>query len=354
MTRLLPLLLAACAPKVDVDDTGAPGGGGSALGPTAVLATVSDDYAVGALATVAVDDWSVADTLTDISGDPAVVSSGGYVFQLDRYTYDVVKVYTPGAWSAPLTEFALQDLANPHDVAVCDGLAFVAQHDATTLAVHDPTSGLLAGTVDLSAYADADGVPEASTLVATADGMLYAGLLHLDREGDWTATGGAVVEVDCAARTVTRSWALHGPRVLPDPEHTDQVLILEEGVGIHRLDPTSGATTLLVEEVVERGTFGGIAAAGGRAIVTTVTDDYAFGIGCVDLDAGTFDLLEAASSYLISVDASPTGEAWISARAHWSDPTSPQGVRVFDIATCTERTDRPIETLLAPMDIAFY
>ena len=98
----LTLLLTGCPPPGGSD----PGGDSGAAGPQAIVASVASDYSLGALATVALDDWSVADELAAVSGDPLVVQDGDWIFQINRGGYDNIRVYEPGRWDAPLHEFS--------------------------------------------------------------------------------------------------------------------------------------------------------------------------------------------------------------------------------------------------------
>ncbi len=351
---MTPLLFAvACAPKVDetaLVATGTPG-----ASDAAVLATVSEDYSVGALATVDLETWAVADTLTDISGDPAVVVSGGYVFQLDRFGYDTVRVYTPGAFSEPIAEFALEDLANPHDVVVCDGLAFLSAYGGAELAVHDPRTGHREGGVDLSAFDDGDGSPEPSRLVLAPNGKVYAGLHQFDQGKGWVATGGTIVEVDCATRAVTNSWAAPTPDVYDNPGAPSNVLVHSASTGFYLLDTDSGALSdLLLADATIGASVDGVAAWGDGAVVTTFDDAYGYAVGCVDLTAWTYAEAERSPNYLTGIAANDRGEVWIGARTHWATPGAPNGALVYDGASCEARTDAPITTLLAPFSVAFY
>ncbi len=401
LTPLILLTLAACAPKVDVADTADPAGdtgttdggatdggatdggatdggatdggstggttgggttGGTAPGAelsTAVLATVAEDYSVGALATVDLDTWSVSDSIVDISGDPVVVYSGGYLFQINRYTYDNIRVYEPGQWEAPLTEFALVDLANPHDVEVCDGLAFITQYGEPSLAVYDHETGLLAGSVDLSSYDDGDGTPEASTMVKAANGMLYAGLQRLDRNGGWVSQGGAVVEIDCASKQVTRSWDFSGSVSVYDYAPDSSRIVVYDGgddAGLWLLDTATGELSeQKLSDMTVGASIGGFASYGDSAVVITSDDDYNYGIGCVDLSDWSYTPAEAVDNYLAGVVANARGEAWISARTHWANPAAANGAIVYDIAACSSLTaGDPLATTLAPFSIAFY
>ncbi len=360
----LALALAACRPEADVKDpdldtdvvpdpdTGSFPEDGIT---TAVVATVSDDYSVGALATISVPGWRVTDEIVDAPSDSTVVSTGGRIIQLNRYGFDTVRIYEPGEWSAPTVEFALPDLANPHDVEVCDGAAFITQYDRGSIAVHDPDSGLLIGSIDLSDFDDGDGTPEASRIVKAGNGKLYIGTHNLDRDGGWVAVGGHVLEVDCASRSVTNSWGFTDADVYAYPGDPSQVVVHEDGIGVHLLDPATLESVLIVSSETIGATVDGLVAYGDKAVTIASTDDGEYSVGCIDFTARTYTEVLASDNYLAGISGTGTGESWISARTHWSGTDAPAGVQVFDVATCTERTtDGPIATVLAPSSIAFY
>jgi len=361
LLSLLTLLSCACAPEAEVDkvpDNEPPAGDTGVVDDsvtTAVLATVSDDYSVGALATISLDDWTVTDTITDLTGDPGVVAAGPHIFQLNRYGHDSVRVYTPGSWGAPDSEFALADLANPHDVDLCGEQAVVSQYGVDQLAFVDPNTGLLSGSVDLSAHSDADGIPEASTMVKGHDGRLYVGLHQFRRDEGWATAEGEVVEVDCDSRTVTASWSASVPDVYPWPTRPTELLVFEKDVGIRILDQESGELRgVLVSTDDLGGNVVALAAFGAVALVALSDADQTYAIGCIDLIEGSVVSHEPVDSYIPSLVGDGLGSAWVSMRPHWSNPDAPTGTRVYNISACTERTTTPLQTLLAPVDIAFY
>ena len=360
---LLPLLLSACVPEAEVKntpshvpDTDTAEGTDTPEGlSTAVVSTISEDYAVGALATVGLSDWHITDEIVDLTGDTVLRTSGDRVFALHRFTYDTVRIYQPGDWSAPEVEVALADGANPHDVEMCGGLAFITQYGRDDIAVIDPDTGILVGAVDLSSLADSDGIPEVSTMVQGAPGTLYVGAHNFDRNADWVSAGGGVAEIDCESQAVTHTWSFETADVYIDPEDTDHLYVYATGDGLYRLDTTTREPAFLVSEDDLGAAVVGLAASAGQAVVTTTDDAYAYGVGCIALDTGAFDPIEAVDNYLISIDANSAGEAWVSARSHWSNPAAPNGLLVYDIPTCSARTTTgPLSTVLAPFSVAFY
>ena len=351
------LTLGACGASSNGEETPTAGTTPTPAGAlTAVIATVSEDYSVGALATVNTDTMALQDTLTDISGDPAVVYSGGYLCQINRYSYDNVRVYEPGAWSAPLTEFALDDFANPHDIEVCEGLAFITEYGTSKVAIYDPTDGSLQGSISLAEFDDGDGTPEASDIVKGDNGKLYIGLENLDRNDGWASVGGKILEVDCATKAITQSWDVSSPSLFQNPLDPSNIIVAESGAGLRVLDTSTGTLSEVKLAQADTGvSILGVAAYGEKSVVITADPSYTYGIGCVDLGTWTFQEAESTGNYLIDISGNANGQAWISARSHWSDPEGPKGVIVYDTDTCTSLTPGgPFETLLAPFSIAFY
>jgi hypothetical protein len=59
--------------------------------------------------------------------------------------------------------------------------------------------------------------------------------------------------------------------------------------------------------------------------------------------------------FVTAVVGNDRGEAWIGTDWGWVDPAAAQPqVRVFDVATCAERTTEPLRLALAPYSLAFY
>ena len=321
---------------------------------TAVLATVSDDYAVGVLATAALDGRSITDEIVDISSDPVVVYTGGYLFQINRLGYDNIRVYEPGSWATPQIEFALPDNANPHDVEVCAGKAFVTQYGRDQIAIYDHTSGILAGSVDMSAYSDGDGRPEASRIVKATGETLYVAYENLDRDAGWSSAGGGVVEIDCDSQSITNQWDFASPWIFPHAPDPSKVVVYEHEVGIHLLDTVSGTSSLMLDTADIGGAVIGYAAHGSGAVIGISDPAYNYSIGCIDTGDWSYSLAEVVDNYVPGLIGNDRGEAWISARSHWSNPAAANGAIVYDIERCSPLTTTPVSTVLAPSSIAFY
>lgn len=366
MSRLLifsVLGLAACEDGgFKIDDTG------EAAGSGAVVATVSSDYATGALATVSLDDWSVSDNLATLSGDPALSVSEGKVLALSRGSEDAVRIYAPGAWTEPLVEFSVGDGANPHDAEICGDALWVSLYGESFLGVYDPDNGNLLASLDLAAYDDGDGIPEASSMVVRGD-TLYVALEQLDETTTyWSAKGGTVIAIDCMRRSISGSWEVSPvPTLFADPDD-EQGLLVRTGAyfdaegefswdgGLWSLDPAEGTVSAIAPAESENNlNYTGIAAAeGGRAIVVATDASWLYSVYCLDRSSGSLTLIETLDSYISSVQVNARGEAWLATRASWAAPDAAAGVLVYDVASCTRLTDAPIALSLEPYAIAFY
>ncbi len=340
----LLLVAAAC-------DDGVPGGGGDGVPGDAFAVVATSDYTVGALATVDLESWTVRDEVTAATGDTVVRVDGGLVIAINRYQVDSVRLYDPADLTLPLVEFSTGPGSNPQDAAVCGGHLVISRYGEEALEVVDPATGAEVGAVDLSAYADADGLPEAASMVRRGE-LLYVGLQRFDR-GTWQPAegGGRVVEVDCGTLEVTRDWETGpNPVVRAHPARDDRLLVLE-GVfydedmaialdgGIRELDLAAGelGPLELAEEELAANVVDIAGDPGGAAVLVT-GDDAGYTVWCVDLGGWGASELLATGSYLPEMAVDDRGRVWITARTGWTDPGSPGGLIVVDAGSCADLT----------------
>ena len=349
----LILALTACTPDLpDREDTAVPSGG-----PFAVVSTT--DFSVGALAQVDLESWAVSDRLTATSGDPSVVADGGWLFQVNGYNTDTIRVYAPGDLSAPLAEFSTGAGSNPHDVEVCGGKLFVSLFETTRIGIYDPASGSGIGEVSLADWSDADGLPEVSSLVEL-EGVLYAALQHLDRDDGWTSTEGEVIEINCESGAVTQTWQVGpSPRIAAHPTRPGALLV-QTGVyweadgGLWVLDTEEGLEeeAILLESEAQVDLVSLATSESGHVILTAAGFESGSSLVCLDLATGTWSSAAGTSAWYARIDASPTGEAWVSVRP--TPDGANHGLLVFDIDACAPRDDPSWFTLtLPPYGVAF-
>jgi len=365
---LLSAALQGCPSDEGDDDSAAVGDDDSAEPAThhtrALIGTT--DFTVGALAEVDLDTFTVGDEITATTGDSVVRADSGYVIVINRFQHDSVRLYDSADLLTPLTEFSTGAGSNPQEALLCDGKLFVTRLELDTIGVYDPDTGLPVGEVDLSAWADDDGVPEAATM-ARLDDALYVGLQRLDRDNSWLPAqdGGRVVEVDCQAMEVTRGWItasnvtvrVHPRRdaallVHDGPYWTADNLVATEG-GIRELglgDDEVG-DYLLTEEDLGGHVIGLVAADSGFGLVVTAEDE-GHRFFCLDMEAWNTTELAFTSGWIPEVAASDDGLAFVPIRS-WIDPELPGGIAVYDLDDCSCVTgDDLLSFSLDPFSVA--
>jgi hypothetical protein len=195
--RILSLvLLGACSGTTRVEP-GCPAANGS------VLVVATTDYSAGALATVDLETGCVDDRLSSrLGGDPLVVATGGWVAVVLRGDGDVIRLYEPGGWEAPVHEISVPADSNVHDVRIVDNRLFATPYERASLDVFDLDTDAWAPGVDLAAYADADGLPEVDRL-QLSDASLLVALQRLNRDANWAPESGRILTLDLASLQVT-------------------------------------------------------------------------------------------------------------------------------------------------------
>ncbi len=357
MIRALPLLLlAACTAPIGgdndtVDDTD---DHDPVRHSHAVVTTT--DFAVGGLSTVALDVFTVADDLVPTSADPTVQVQGGRVFQINGFGVDTVTVYAPGQWTAPVAQFSTGSGTNPHRVALHDEGLFVSLYERDALGVFGAADGASLGTVDLSAYAGSDGIPEASTMVVIGD-RIYVALERLNRDDGWGDDGGRVVAVDALTRDVVQSWEVGpSPQVYPHPSDPTALIVrtgsygnLDGGLAV--LHPTKGApeAPFVTTEDLGYSIAAYAGAASGQGVIVAEHADFTYALKCVSLDGEVTDLFGPTADWITGPAVDDQGRAWVAVRSF----AGPSGLLVADVDACEVLEER-IETALPPYRIAFY
>jgi hypothetical protein len=172
----------------DVDRGALPGGADGAL-----VATTTD-FAVGSFAVVDLASGDVDDDVFVTSGDPLVVADAGGVVQLNGYLHDSARRYDVGDWREPRFDVGMGEGANPTGAATVGDATWISRYDAAELWILD-AAGDVTDTVDLSAWADPDGVPEMGDLLV-ADGVVWLALQRFDRDAGWAPNPGRVLAFD--------------------------------------------------------------------------------------------------------------------------------------------------------------
>ena len=164
-----------------------------ALANQAVVTTT--DYSSGGLSSLDLGNNAAATDHLTIHSDAVVRTYRDKAYVINRLGQDNVIVLNISDLTTPLIQYSTGNGSNPHDIAfVNEEKAYVSLYERTHLLVVNPVTGDSLGTVDLSTFADADGLPETSQL-AVHEGHLFAACHRLDRENGWVPTEFSVIAV---------------------------------------------------------------------------------------------------------------------------------------------------------------
>ena len=167
------------------------------------LFVLTTDFSTGSTAFLAADAAAAEVNLLGIHSDAVGHYHDGRVYIVNRLGQDNILVLDALDWRTPLTQFSVGNGTNPHDIEiVAPDKAYVTLYDASTLLIVDPRDGAKLGEIELSAFADADGLPEVSQIVRVGD-RLYLSCQRLDRNGGWgPADVSYLIVVDLASDTL--------------------------------------------------------------------------------------------------------------------------------------------------------
>ncbi len=143
-----------------------------------------------------------------------------------------IQVIDPATFETTLT-FSVGIGSNPHDIVLVDSAtAYVSRYDSTLLYKVDPTTGALLGTIDLSAFADDDGLPEMSRMALDRN-HLFVQIQRLDR----ALTGNPVPPSYLAVIDVTTDELVDPTAPLADTA-PDGVKVGPPGIRLHGTNPS--------------------------------------------------------------------------------------------------------------------
>ncbi len=162
----------------------------------AVIATTASDWSSGAISIVNV--LNLQDYQNDLlpgKSDITVASYGDFFYKIGRYNIDTIAKFRISDPTHPLWECSTIDSSenisssNPHAIVfISPTKAYLLRYGSTKAWIINPSatscSNLKIGTLDLSAYADSDGLPEMTSGVVVND-KVFVVLQRLDRDNGW-------------------------------------------------------------------------------------------------------------------------------------------------------------------------
>jgi len=338
----------------------------------AIVSAASCDFATGGLAAVDVGNLSVLEHVVGtVEPDSVIRLQAGRVFVVNRYSGSSVQEIDPGNSLATLWRCSVGAGSNPHDILlIAPDKAYVTRYDATSIAIVDPSvgescAGFVRGYIDLSPWADADGIPEMDQMVRVGN-RVFVAVQRLNRDNFFRpATNGAlvVIDVDVDDAIAAIELALSNPftetKGLLYDAARERILVggpgtlfsdLEDG-GIEAVDPKSlKSLGVLLSGADLGGDLGDFAMLGSRrgyAIVAGAS--YEATVVEFDLDTGIEgDPLITSPLLLSDLEVTEEGRLWVVDR----DCFNP-GLRVFDVGSGAEITSEPVYPGLTPFTLDF-
>jgi hypothetical protein len=255
---------------------------------TAVVATVAADFSSGAHSIVSVDPVggprTVENDLLPTISDTMVAAYENYFYRIERFQADNITKFDIAAPDTPVYQYSVLDSgetgsANPHAmIFLNDQKAYVLRYGKTKAWIVNPSAAsedkFKIGELDLSGYADADGIPEMDKGIIV-DGILYITLQRVDRDNGFIPANTAYVALfDTTTDTeiatgVANSDGVKGialpiknPGAIQYLSANDTIYLQgvgdygsswsgrdpEYSGGIITIDPSSYATALLVDD----------------------------------------------------------------------------------------------------------
>jgi hypothetical protein len=321
----------------------------------------------GGFATMTLDEPRQVDPVTSqrqIHNDAVPRVFRGLVYLVNRFDGDSIQVLDPENDFATLSNCTTGGGSNPHDIAVLnDEKAYVTLYGAADLLIVNPRprsdcTDFILGRIDLSSFADEDGMPEMDQMVIVR-GLLY---VTIQRLLNFAPAGpGGVVVIDTATDEVVDEIELSGQQPFSVTKgitvRNNQLVIGQIGTfgtadgGIETIGLPAGTANGFVITEEELGgdlnDFVIVSDRLGYAIVSAPDFTTSF----VQFDPSQGVVTQAILSnveFLADVELNNRGEMFLLDRS-FSTP----GVRLFRASSGEELTDEPIDIGLPPFEIVF-
>ncbi|MFW5807701.1 MAG: hypothetical protein ACOCWH_01465 [Spirochaetota bacterium] len=195
---VLLLLLLAAGCSYEFDDTL------PAYPDNCVVVHTSDQLSSAAISVISLETLECVRSLVPgtVHTDASLHYSFNQVYVVNRLGRDNLQILNPYDNYDTVDELSLRIFGsgspNPHMIAFTgNGRAFVSLYDDSSMAVVDPLTLEITGSIDLSKYAYSDNIPCASALVYDErSGFLFAALQRLDRRSFTPADYSLIAAVD--------------------------------------------------------------------------------------------------------------------------------------------------------------
>ena len=313
--------------------------------------------------------WTVNKDLYTIHSDAVARRWADTIFVVNRYLADNILVLDAASGYAVVDQYSTGLNSNPYDLEVVrDGKAYIPRYEETTLWVVEPLHGALLATVDLSQFADADGIPEMSQVTAVGD-FAFVSLQRLDRNSTYMppAGGSCLAVIDTRTDTVVDADPSSpgiDPILLPaeNPSgdlwydrHLNRLLVVCSGNflvangGLAVVNPFTRQSEGFVATEAQLGGDLQAARLASSSLGWAIVSDASFRTLLVRFDVTSGAVIDTvltpAGFDLSDLEISDTGKVYVSDRT-----AQAPGVRVYDAASA-QLLAGPNNVGLPPFDI---
>ena len=327
------------------------------------------DFSTGSTSSLGPGDKTPSINLEGIHSDAVVrFGPGGLVYAVNRAGADNIQILDPCNNFNTVDQFSTGNGSGPHDIVFLSATkAYVTRYDMTTVLIMNPQTGATLGTINLAAFADADGIPEMDQMFFSG-GQLCVLVQRLDRNNFYSPTGMSfLVRIDPITDTVIPVLGGSQPvTLLRTNPYSEVNLGVFQGDGIAYFSAvgffglTDGAAVRVdLDDPASQAVVLTEAAAGGDILdVEIISDTKGFAI--VATPSFTTELIAfnpstgtkiggamyAPGGYdLNDCEPSPLGLLLTDRKA-----TNP-GIRCFDMTTNLQIPGGPVDVGLPPFDI---
>ncbi len=324
----------------------------------------------GNCATIQIDSaFTTATGLQAVGSDPVVRYAGEKLYVLNRSLADNIQILDPALSFATQSEVSTGPGSNPQDIVVIDpSRSYVSRYESAWLYEMNPATGAVIDSIDLSPFADTDGLPEMSRMARRGD-LLFVQLQRLDRNNFWTpVVPGMIAVIDITTNlTVDADGSLPGTQAIslsagnPNGQMTlDSAgaalyvsLLGAYGVndgGIEKVNTNSLASEGWVTTETDLGGDVGPFAMAGNTAYAIVSSDFFYTNQLVTVSVATgakLGTILSTTGFVSDLEYDDSSSLLFLADR---DAVSP-GVRVVNTVSETELTTSPISTGLPPFDL---
>ncbi|MGD9763767.1 MAG: hypothetical protein AB7V27_08650 [Candidatus Binatia bacterium] len=302
--------------------------------------------------------------------DAVARSHDGLIYVINRRFADNIQVLDPADGFRTLLQCSTGNGTNPHDIAFASRhKAYVTLFEEAELLIVNPSArpdcaDFIRGRIDLSALADADGIPEMDQMALVGD-RLYVSLQRLDLDTvlRLPAENGAIAVIDAERDELVGHIELSGE----NPFAATKGLTVRDGAiwiaeagrfnvmdgGLERIDLASGvAGGFVVSEADLGGDVTDFAIVDDR-LAYAIVNRPGFTNALISFDPTTRQVLathQSSNGYtLFDIELNHRGELFLADRFRRSP-----GVRIFRAADGAPLSDGPINLVLPPFEIVFF